>query len=91
MKKIFGILLIVMVFMPFDLFGQSYDSLWKQVASAEKQDLPKTQMEVLEKIVSKAQKEKQYGQLIKAQLKHTQAMASISPDSLKPSVERFKQ
>lgn len=91
MKKKLGILLIAMVFMPFNLFGQSYDSLWKQVESAEKEDLPKTQMEVLEKIVSKAEKEKQYGQLIKAQLKHTQAMASVSPDSVKPSVERFKQ
>ena len=84
------LLLFVLVFMPFNLFGQSYDSLWKQVNEAEKQDLPQTQMTVLEKIIDKAGKEKNYGQLIKARLKHCKAMVEISPDSLQPAVERLK-
>ena len=85
------LLLFLIVFMPFNLFGQSYDSLWKQVSEAEKQDLPQTQMTVLEKIIDKAGKEKNYGQLIKARLKHCQAMVEISPDSLQSAVERLKQ
>lgn len=85
------LLLFILVFMPFNLFGQSFDSLWKQVGEAERQDLPQTQMTVLEKIIDKAGKEKNYGQLIKARLKHCQAMTEISPDSLQPAVERLKQ
>ena len=90
-NKYLRLLLFLIVFMPFNLFGQSYDSLWKQVSEAEKQDLPQTQMTVLEKIIDKAGKEKNYGQLIKARLKHCQAMVEISPDSLQSAVERLKQ
>ena len=51
--------------------------------------MPKTQYEVLQQIVKKAQKEAQYGQLLKAELKGAQAMAAIAPDSLKPEVDRI--
>ena len=39
------------------LFGQTYKTLWKQVDEAEQKDLPRTQYDVLMKIVKKAQKE----------------------------------
>ena len=39
--------------------GQTYSSLWKQAEEAEKKDLPRTQYDVLMKIVDKAQKEGQ--------------------------------
>ena len=39
------------------LFGQTYSALWKQVDEAEQKDLPRTQYDVLMKIVKKAQKE----------------------------------
>ena len=75
------------------IFGQSYSALWKKVSEAEEKDLPKTQYEVLQKIVNKAQKEKQYGQLLKAELLGVKTMAMIAPDSLKPQmnllVERY--
>ena len=77
--------------MPFTLFGQSYSALWKQVKEADSKDLPKTQVEVLQKIVDKASKEKAYGQLLKAELMNAQVMAQISPDSLKPAVGRIAQ
>ena len=75
--------------MPMFIFGQSYSALWKKVQDAEEKDLPKTQYEVLQQIVKKAQKETQYGQLLKAELMGAQAMAAIVPDSLKPEVDRI--
>ena len=75
--------------MPMFMFGQSYSALWKKVQEAEEKDLPKTQYEVLQQIVKKANKEAQYGQLLKAELMGAQAMAAIAPDSLKPEVDRI--
>ena len=75
--------------MPLFIFGQSYASLWKKVAEAQKKDLPKTEYEVLQRIVEKAAKEKAYGQLMKAELRGAQVMTEIAPDSLKPAMERI--
>ena len=61
-------LLTVLVFMiPVFIFGENYASLWKKVREAEKKDLPRVEYEQLQKIVSKAQKGRDYGQLLKAQ------------------------
>ena len=73
------------------LFGQSYSELWKKANEAEDKDLPKTQYEVLQKIVAKAEKEKAYGQLLKAELNAAQVMSVIAPDSLKPAVEQIQK
>ena len=72
------------------LFAQSYDELWKQAGEAAKKDLPKTQMEVLEKIVKKAERSKDYGQLLKAQLRHANLEMDIAPDSLQPVIKRLE-
>ena len=72
-------------------FGQSYSALWKKVQEAGQKDLPKTEYEVLQQIVDKATKEKAYGQLLKAELQGAQVMTTVSPDSLKPAVERIQQ
>ena len=42
-------------------------------------------------IVAKAEKEKAYGQLLKAELNAAQVMSLIAPDSLKPAVQRIQQ
>ena len=73
------------------LFGQTYSALWKQVDEAEQKDLPRTQYDVLMKIVKKAQKEGEYGQLMAAELAGSRAMATIAPDSLQPAIERMEQ
>ena len=88
-KKIWAILFIMML--PMWLFGQSYSELWKKANEAEDKDLPKTQYEVLQKIVAKAEKEKAYGQLLKAELNAAQVMSVIAPDSLKPAVEQIQK
>ena len=88
MRKIaFGILF----FVPMILWGQSFDTLWKQVETAHKKDLPQTEQEALRKIVVKAEKEKAYGQLLKAELQEARTLCEVSPDSLKPAVERLQQ
>ena len=89
MKKIF-ISLIVMI-MPMMLFGQSYASLWKKVEQAQDKDLPQTEYELLQKIVAKAEKGRDYGQLLKASLLSAQAMASVASDSLRPAMEEMKR
>ena len=73
------------------MFGDSYSSLWKKVNAAEEKDLPKTEYELLQKIVKLASKNRDYGQLLKAGLQSAQVMASIAPDSLKPTVEEMKK
>jgi hypothetical protein len=62
---------------PFSLFGQTYSALWKQAADAEKKDLPQTQIEALRQIVEKAEREKAYGQLLKAELKAEQKFPDL--------------
>ena len=70
--------------------GQTYTTLWKQADEAAQKDLPRTQYDVLMKIVVKAQREGQYGQLMAAELAGSRVMASIAPDSLQPAVERIE-
>ncbi len=72
-------------------FSQSYDQLWKNVSAAERKDLPKTEITALGKIVSKATKENNYGQLLAAGLKRGSVQLSISPDSLKAEVKRLER
>ena len=71
--------------------GQTYTELWKQADAAGNKDLPRTEYDVLMKIVAKAQKDGQYGQLMAAELRAGKVMCSIAPDSLQPAVERMEQ
>ena len=71
--------------------GQTYTALWKQAEEAEKKDLPRSQYDVLMKIVDKAQREGQYGQLMAAELAGSRVMTTIAPDSLQPAIERMEQ
>lgn len=89
MKK--SLTLLIALIMPLLLFGQSYSSLWKKVKEAEEKDLPKTEYELLQKIVEKAERGKDYGHLLKAELLGAQVMAEIAPDSLKPAMERIRE
>lgn len=83
--------LFLMVFTSMNAFSQSYDELWKQYESALKKDLPRTQIGVLEDIIAKATKEKEYGHLIKAELANIQAVTSITPDSLAHEVAQLEK
>ena len=73
------------------VFSQSYTALWDKYQKAKSDDLPKTQLEVLEQLVSKASNEKAYGHLLKAQLCRVQAVTAVTPDSLEVEVARLVQ
>ena len=89
MKKV--LILLVALMLPVLIFGENYASLWKKVAEAEEKDLPKSEYEWLQKIVTKAEKGKDYGHLLKAELLGAQVMSEIAPDSLKPEMMRIAQ
>ena len=80
-----------MIFTSMDAFSQSYNELWGLYNDAVSKDLPRTQMDVLQNIIAKATKEKEYGHLVKAQLANLRAVSSITPDSLKPEVLRLEK
>ena len=90
MKKVLLTLVMLLSFATV-MDGQTYTVLWRQVKDAEQNDLPRSQYEVLMKIVQKAHAEQQAGQLMKAELQAARVMATIAPDSLLPAVERMEQ
>ena len=88
-KKWFALLIVMMI--PVFLFGESYSSLWKKVENAYEKDLPKSEYELLEKIVAKAEKDRDYGQLLTAKLRGVNVMSRIAPDSLQPAIVRLQK
>ncbi|MBQ7715935.1 MAG: hypothetical protein IJT55_00305, partial [Prevotella sp.] len=69
--------------------AQSFSQLWSEVEKAQKADKPQSEITVLEQIIAKAEKEKAYGQLMKAELMVIQCKSAISPDSLAPAFTRL--
>ena len=90
MKKLSTVLTLLFM-VSFNLFAQSYAELWKQVDIARGKDLPKTQISVLKNIISKAQKEKSYGNLLAAELLTSSLQTKISPDSADSEKARLKK
>lgn len=74
---------------PMNVDSQSFDALWKRLGKAESLDQPKTQQEILDSIIGKAEKERKYGHLLKAMLKKVDAVTAVTPDSLKPEIDRL--
>ena len=89
MKRLFLALVGSLIIMT--MSGQTYNSLWRHVKDAERQDLPQTVTETLQQIVHKAEQERNYGQLLKAELMYWGTLCSVSPDSLRPAMEQLKE
>lgn len=89
MKKIIMMLIATLLMLPSHMMADSYTVLWKQYERAQQKDLPKTSMNVLKKIITKAQADKRYGHLLKAELLHGSLANQVSPDSLTVEVERL--
>lgn len=70
--------------------AQNIKQLWQQADDANKKDLPKQEMAVLEKIVKAAGKQQSYGNLLKAELRLVSVKGTVSADSLKPAVKRLE-
>jgi hypothetical protein len=91
MKKTLLVVLAACLLLPLNTFAQTYQTLWKQVENARDKDLPRQALTHLQKIEDKAQKEKAYGQLLKATLLTANIQQDIAPDSLAPAVARIEQ
>lgn len=90
MKRSRFISLAIALLMPLAAIADSYTSLWKQFDSAMQKDHPQTALKVLAQITDKAQREREYGQLLKAQVSVAGCETMVSPDSLLPAIERLK-
>lgn len=64
-----------------NLFAQTYDQLWKQVERASVDDLPRQVISTSEKIIAKARKEDNFGQLMRAWVTIVDTKTSIDADS----------
>ena len=71
--------------------ADGYDSMWKKVDEAAKKDLPRTAIGHLQAIADKATKEKNYGQMLKAEWQTMMTWKEISRDSLVPQMSRMER
>ena len=76
------LIVVFMSMIPVFVNAQSFDDLWKEYSTAEKKDLPQTCLQVLGKIAAKAEKEKAYPQLLKAELQTVEITQNLAPDSI---------
>ena len=81
MKK-FTVWMLSLLFLPLMAQANGYTTLWKQVEQWQAKGQPRSAINTLQKIVTKAKAEKSYGNLLKAQLSLMAAWDEISPDSL---------
>lgn len=89
MKK--TLTLIIAILMPLIMMGQGYNKLWSQVEEAHLQDMPKTALSVLDKIISQAHRKGDNDQLAKALIMKMYDVNDISRDSaevLLPNIEK---
>lgn len=81
MKRTISIIILLMSFVS-NLWPQGYDSLWKKVNNAERDDQPRTQISILAQIQERAAQENAYGHLLASTLRRASLEYDISPDSL---------
>lgn len=84
------IALIIAVFAMLQATAQTYDNLWKQADIIAQKDQPKSEIGVMQKIISKASAAKDYGQLLAAEMRQVILWKEISADSLTPNVKRME-
>ena len=84
------ITLIIVVFAMMQTTAQTYDNLWKQADIIAQKDQPKSEIGVMQKIISKASAAKDYGQLLAAEMRKVMLWKEISADSLTPNVKRME-
>ena len=90
MKRTIIATFIAMLLLPMAAMADSYTSLWKKYDGAVKKDHPQTVLKVLAQISGKAEKERAYGHLLKAQVAQLDWMSQLSRDSIPVVAERLK-
>ena len=84
------ITLIFTVLAVMQTIAQTYDNLWKQAYVLEKKDQPRSEITIMQKIAKKATLQKDYGQLLAAELRQAMLWNAISSDSLVPAIKRME-
>lgn len=70
--------------------AQTYDNLWKRADAFQEKDQPRSEIGVMKKIIAKATSDKDYGQLLAAEMRQAMLWETISPDSLAPAIRRME-
>lgn len=85
---------ICALLLPLVVMSQNYDAMWNEVEKANNNDLPKTALATLDKIIITANRKGDNDQLAKALIEKMYTAGTIAPDSaeaLLPKVEKFCQ
>ncbi|WP_455961426.1 alpha-2-macroglobulin family protein [Bacteroides bouchesdurhonensis] len=89
--KLVGVfMLLCLVSIP-GMQAQSFDELWKQVEQAEKNNLPRTLVDLTDKIYRKAEKKKDSPQMLKAYMWRMKYRETIAPDSFYINLQGLEQ
>lgn len=72
------------------LHADDFGSMWKEYDNAKKKDMPQTKVDVLDKIISEAQRTANYGNLLKAETQRLIDISQISVDSIAPAMKRLE-
>ncbi len=93
MKKlrILSGLFAFMGLIPLGTMAQNYDTLWKEVETCIKKDLPKSVIEKANVIYEKAQTERNVPQMLKAHIVRANCQVELVPDSLEAEVAKLKE
>lgn len=87
--------ILISILLGFGIFpaiqAQSFDTLWKQVDQAEKKSLPKTVIELTNKIFQKAEAEKNSPQMLKAYMWRMKYKDMLAPDSFYVNVKGLEE
>lgn len=74
-------LVCLIMAMPFSAGAQSYDRLWKQIDKARENSLPQTVSQTAQQILKKAEREKNYGQMLKAFVVYNSSQEAVDADN----------
>ena len=93
MKKVHLMSWLILFFSLFSsvLQAQSYNELWKEVEAAQKKDLPKTVIGVVDKIYTKAKSEKNIPQMMKAYIVRAESRIQLTPDSAQAEYDGIRK
>lgn len=84
MKQKFLPLILIMCMNITNLFAQSYDDLWAAVGKLTIEDRPQSVIEEAKKILDKAEKEKNFPQMLKAKISITEMECELDPERFAP-------
>ena len=71
------------------LSATDYNSLWKKANKQLNDDMPRKALSILSTIITSAEKEHDYGQLLAGQMMYARVEAEVTPDSIIPAMSRL--